>query len=170
MDRDSSEVEPDEPPWLDQDEMESWLALASLFTRLPSALDAQLRRDAGISHFEYQVLAMLSAAEGHALRMSTLAELADGSLSRLSHVATRLEKRGWIARSPDPDDGRFTTATLTGEGMTKLVETAPGHVRSVRRLVLDPLAPDQVGVLGAIARRIVDAIEVHEGTSDLPLR
>ena len=62
-----------EPRWLDAGEQQTWLALASALIRLPAALDAQLQRDAGISHFEYQVLSMLSMAPQHTLRMSTLA-------------------------------------------------------------------------------------------------
>ena len=60
---------------------------------------AQLRRDAGIGHFEYQVLALLSEAPGRTLRMSELATLAEGSLPRLSQVAARLEQRGWVRRT-----------------------------------------------------------------------
>ena len=55
---------PREPRWLDAEERQAWLALASTLNRLPAALDAQLRRDAGITHFEYQVLAPLSGAPG----------------------------------------------------------------------------------------------------------
>lgn len=147
-----------EPRWLDDQEMRSWLALVSLFIRLPAALDAQLRHDAGISHFEYQVLAGLSMSDGRTMRMSSLAELADGSLSRLSHTMTRLEKRGWALRTPDPVDGRFTVAKLTDDGMAKVVATAPGHVAAVRLHVFDPLTKRQAGQLDAIARRILGTI------------
>ena len=64
---------PQEPRWLDPEEQQAWRALARTLVRLPAALDAQLHRDAGISHFEYQVLALLSEAPGRTLRMSTLA-------------------------------------------------------------------------------------------------
>ena len=87
-----------EPRWLDAEESQAWRALASTLVRLPAALDAQLRRDAGLSHFEYQVLALLSEAPGRTLRMSELATLAEGSLPRLSQVAARLEQRGWVRR------------------------------------------------------------------------
>src|SRR5215813_11785009 len=106
----------EEPRWLDAHERETWLALASVLIRLPAALDAQLQRDAGISHFEYQVLAGLSMSPGRTLRMSVLAALAEGSLPRLSQVVARLEKRGWVRRAPDPADGRFTLAILTDDG------------------------------------------------------
>ena len=48
-------------PLADREEREAWLAVTSVVIRLPSALNAQLQRDAGISHFEYQVMAGLSS-------------------------------------------------------------------------------------------------------------
>src|SRR5580693_7004213 len=103
---------PQEPRWLDAEESQAWRALAKTLERLPAALGAQLRRDAGISHFEYQVLALLSAAPGRTLRMSVLATQAEGSLPRLSQVVARMEQHGWVRRTPDPGDGRYTLAIL----------------------------------------------------------
>jgi hypothetical protein len=51
---------PEEPRWLSAEEQQTWRALTSLLVRLPAALDAQLRRDAGITHFDYQVISQLS--------------------------------------------------------------------------------------------------------------
>jgi DNA-binding MarR family transcriptional regulator len=150
---------PTEPRWLASEEMEAWLALAGVLIRLPAALDAQLRRDAGMSHYEYWVMAMLSDAPERTIRMSELAELTNGSLPRLSQVVGRLEKRGWVRRSPDLTDGRYTLAILTEDGWAKVVDTAPGHVAEVRRLVFDPLTNAQVRQLHDIGRRINAAIE-----------
>ena len=150
---------PQEPRWLDAEERQAWLSLASTLNRLPAALDAQLRRDAGISHFEYQVLALLSEAPGRTLRMSALATMAGGSLPRLSQVAARLEQRGWMRRTPDPADGRYTLAILTDQGQEKVTDAAPGHVQEVRRLVFDPLTRAQSRQLREIGRRIIRAID-----------
>jgi DNA-binding MarR family transcriptional regulator len=150
---------PQEPCWLDAEESAAWRVLARTLVRLPAALDAQLRRDAGISHFEYQVLALLSEAPDRTLRMSALATLAEGSLPRLSQVVARLEQRGWVRRTPDPADGRYTLATLTGQGQAKVTQAAPGHVREVRRLVFDSLTKTQSRQLREIGRRIIRAID-----------
>src|SRR6478752_3678553 len=93
------------------EQLETWVALATLLERLPTALDAQLQRDSGITHFEHGVLFALGAAPEGSLRMSTLAGYASSTLSRLSRAITRLEAKGWVRRSPDPTDGRFTLAT-----------------------------------------------------------
>jgi DNA-binding MarR family transcriptional regulator len=150
---------PHEPRWLDAEEDEAWRGLAITMARLPAALDAQLRRDAGISHFEYDVLALLSEAPDRTLRMSALATFAGGSLPRLSQVVARLEQRGWVRRTPDPADGRYTLATLTDQGQAKVTQAAPGHVQEVRRLVLDQLTKTQSRQLRDISRRIIRAID-----------
>src|SRR5690348_8097922 len=158
---------PQEPCWLDAEETQAWRALARTLVRLPAALDAQLRRDAGISHFEYQVLALLSEAPGRTLRMSELAMGAGSSLPRLSQVVARLEQRSWVRRTPDPADGRYTLAILTDQGWEKVVATAPGHVEAVRGFVFDPLTKAQQRQLRDIGRRIMRAVDPTEScTSD----
>jgi DNA-binding MarR family transcriptional regulator len=148
--------------WLDDEEKRAWFALASVMIRLPAVLDAQLQHDAGISHFEYLVLARLSTAPERTLRMSVLATLAAGSLPRLSQAVGRLEKRGWVRRSPDPADGRYTLAILTDEGWDKVVATAPGHVETVRGYVFDNISRAQVRQLTNIGERILSAVPPDE--------
>jgi DNA-binding MarR family transcriptional regulator len=157
---------PGRPQWLNHDERQAWLTLGSLLVQLGSALDTQLRRDAGLTHFEYTVMSVLSEAPDRTRRMSELAALADGSLSRLSMVVSRLEKKEWVRRSPDPTDGRYTLATLTDPGWNKVVETAPGHVAEVRRLVFDPLTKSQVHQLTTIGQRILGVVVADDKRLD----
>jgi DNA-binding MarR family transcriptional regulator len=153
---------PVEPRWLSREERQAWLTLVGVMMRLPSALDAQLQRDAGLSHFEYMVLAGLSEAPDRTRRMSDLAGFTESGLPRLSQVVGRLEKRGWVRRSPDPSDGRITLATLTEDGWEKVVQTAPGHVEAVRTLVFDPLTKAQSRQLSDIGQRIMRAIDPND--------
>ena len=51
-----------EPRWLSGPEQEAWKAAALLMLQLPGPLDNQLRRDSGITLFEYLVLSFLSMA------------------------------------------------------------------------------------------------------------
>jgi DNA-binding MarR family transcriptional regulator len=111
---------------------------------------------------EYQVLAMLSERPERSLRMSSLAEVTNASLSRLSHLVKRLESRGLARREPDPADGRFTIAILTDHGFRALAAAAPGHVAHVRSLVIDVLSPEQLRRLGLAADRIVARIDTSE--------
>lgn len=147
------------PQWLSREERAAWLALSGLFTKLPGALDAQLQRDSDLSYFEYMVLALLSEQECRTAKMSRIAELTNGSMSRLSHVASRLEKRGYLTRRPSPDDRRITLATLTEDGMAKVESAAPGHVRRVRELIFDTLRPGQPEQLREIGERIMARVD-----------
>ncbi|MFI7542557.1 MarR family winged helix-turn-helix transcriptional regulator [Actinoplanes sp. NPDC049599] len=149
----------DEPQWLTPGETDAWISLSWLMHRLPGAFDAQLQRDSGLSLFEYLVLGGLSMAPGRRMRMSDLAQFANGSLSRLSNVVKRLEERGWIVRETCSGNGRFVEATLTDAGFAVVEQAAPGHVAAVRRYVFDTLRPDQVAELCDIGRRIADRVE-----------
>jgi len=152
--------------WLTDDQLENWILLTALLSKLPSALDTQLQDSAGLSFFEYSVLAGLSSAPSDSRRMSTLATFANGSLSRLSHVVSRLEKRGFVKRRPCKDDGRATEAVLTAAGRRAIVEAAPAHVTEARRLVVDAITATQFNQLGVIARRILAAIDGQDFVLD----
>ena len=125
---------------------------------LPNALDVQLQQDAGLTFYEYVVLAALSEAGEGGLRISDLAAVTSASQPRLSQVATRLEKRGWVARRPDPCDGRATRVALRPAGLRLLEKAAPHHADTVRRLVFDRLTASQVHHLERIAMSIASGL------------
>ncbi len=159
----------DEFRWLDDDEQRAWRALAAMLLRLPGSLEQQLQRDAGISHFEYWVLALLSESPDRMLRLSQLAGQANASLSRLSHVVSRLEDRGWVRRDRCPDDARANHAVLTDAGMAKVIESAPGHVTAVRSLVFDALTPDEVAMLERVCTTIVERVQAPQAAGSAEL-
>ncbi len=151
--------------WLDEGQQESWRAVVGLVTALPAALEGDLRRTADLNMFEFTVLANLSEAPNRTLQMSALAYRTTASLSRLSHVVTRLEKRGWVTREVNDHDARATNAVLTRSGFAKVIVTAPDHAQSVRDLVVDALSPSQFQQLGNIARKIQRRIEERTSLS-----
>jgi DNA-binding MarR family transcriptional regulator len=145
--------------WLTADEQHAWRRTAAVMTLLPAALDAQLQRDAGLTQFSYLVLAMLSESHDRVMPMSELASMVSSSLSRLSHVVSRLEQQGWVAREPCAGNGRVTMARLTDAGWDKVVATAPGHAAEVRRLVIDAVGPDRIADLDAITGAILRCLD-----------
>jgi DNA-binding MarR family transcriptional regulator len=145
--------------WLTADQIEDWKALVALTLALPTALDAQLKRDSCVTTFEYHVMAALSDSPGHSLPMSVLATLASGSMSRVSHVVARLEQAGWVERQASQLTGCRTDAHLTEAGWQKLQRTAPAHVQEARRLVVDVLSTEELKALGAAARKIVEVAD-----------
>lgn len=147
-----------ETPWLSEAQQDAWRVLVSLVTRLPAALDTQLQRDSDLTHFEYFVLAVLSETADRRLRLSELASQANASLSRLSHVVTRLEKRGWVRRET-VTGVRGAFAVLTDDGMRTVAQAAPGHVRTVQALVFAGLDERQVTQLQALGTALVDQLD-----------
>ncbi len=148
-----------EPRWLNGQERAAWLALLSVTTLLPGAIEAPLQQAAKLSLFEYNVLAMLSEADGEALPMSELAARTTASLSRLSHVVKKLQARGLVQRSVHADDARVTEAAITGGGMALIRELAPGHVETVREFVFDQLDGEDVADLARIGRKLVRGLD-----------
>lgn len=147
--------------WLDADERAAWLAANALIVRLPAALDAHMQRTAHLSLFEYMVMAILSEQPDRTLQMSDLAAAASASLSRLSHVAGRLERQDFLRRERLPGPGRRTSATLTDEGYAKVVATAPGHVAAVRELLIDAVDPEDLAALRRIGTTVARLVDPH---------
>ena len=145
--------------WLTEDELQSWLKLAGVMLKLNPALDSQLQRDSDLTHFGYLCLAMLSEKDDRMTTMSELAGRTNASLSRLSHVITKLENRGLVERLPCPDSRRVTMVHLTDQGYDVLVEAAPGHVETVRSLVYDGLSESDVDDLHRVMAHILGRLE-----------
>ena len=58
---------------------------------------------------------------------------------------------GWVARRPDPDDGRAQLVRLTEEGRARVEVVAPKHRAWLRQRVFDRLTAAQVDQLGEIS-------------------
>lgn len=148
-----------EPRWLSDDERAAWLANSAIMISLPAALDARMRRESELTFFEYMVLSVLSEEPTRTMQMSDLAARTSASLSRLSHVVGRLEKRGLLARARIPGSGRRTATTLTEAGHEAVVAAAPGHVAAVREYLIDRLGPDELTALRRIGSAVAAAVD-----------
>ncbi|MDO7883087.1 MarR family winged helix-turn-helix transcriptional regulator [Salinibacterium soli] len=146
-------------PRMNEQESAAWLSLISLLELLPAALDAQLQRDARLTHFEYVLLTMLQRAPKHVMRMKALAAATSSTLPRLSHVVSRLEGRGLVERYPCEEDRRATNARLTPEGRRTVIRATPEHIATVRRLVIDVVSPEQLDQIAAIGDAILPGLD-----------
>ncbi|MGW5455175.1 MarR family winged helix-turn-helix transcriptional regulator [Nocardia sp. NPDC003979] len=144
--------------WLDPVEQRAWQAVVALMTRVPAALDTRLQRESGLTHFEFRVLSLLSEEAGHRMQLSDLAHKANASLSRLSHVVSKLERLGW-ARRDSATGRRGVYAVLTDDGFEKVVEATPGYLEAVRKLVLDGLDCAQTAQLAALGESLSSQLD-----------
>jgi DNA-binding MarR family transcriptional regulator len=152
---------------LDPRELGAYFVLTEAVSLLQHQVEQQLRAEGGISYVQFQLLARL--ADGHG--PLTMTELADGvvySRSGLTYQAGLLEKGGLITRGPSPDDDRATLVTITGTGLALFGRVLPGHVKVVRRLLLDSLTGDDVAHLGDIMARVRDHMRTQPPRSAAP--
>ncbi|WP_188680257.1 MarR family winged helix-turn-helix transcriptional regulator [Subtercola lobariae] len=145
--------------WLTPAELSAWTKFIAVVELLPGVLDSQLQRDSELTHFEYFTLAMLSETPHRTLRMSELAVRTNSTLPRLSHVASRLEARGYLERRPSDDDRRAINVSLTAEGWQKVRTAAPGHVDTVLATVITPLTPADITDLDRIMGRMLGRLD-----------
>jgi DNA-binding MarR family transcriptional regulator len=129
--------------------MAAWLAFLEVSHRLDRAIEQQLRRDAHLSHAQYEILSRLESAPGGRLRMSELADVIIVSRSGLTYQVTQLERAGLVRREKARTDERGVLAVLTAAGRAALRRAAPGHVRVVRHYLIDALTPAQRSALAA---------------------
>ena len=149
----------DDTPWLDDRQQQVWRAWLRVGSRLPAALNRQLQRDSELSLQDFDVLVQLTDVDEGRVRVSALAAALGWERSRLSHHVTRMERRGLVAREECDDDGRGAFVVLTPAGRAAIERAAPGHVRTVRSLVFDALAPAEVDALGDVLAAVLDRLE-----------
>lgn len=137
-----------EPRWLTEEEQYAWRAYLHGARLLETVLDADLALE-GVSLPEYEIMSMLSEAEDGRMRMSALADLVAQSRSRVTHTASRLQRRGLVTREASPDDGRGVELVITDQGRDVVDHLSRLHVESVRTHFIDLVTPEQFSSLGS---------------------
>lgn len=147
-----------EPRWLTVDQQRVWRTFLNGVARINDRLDTELR-PFGLDLGEYEILVHLSESEGHALRMSELAERVRQSRSRLTHTISRMEDKNLVMRMACPSDRRGVIAQMTDHGYDLLVKAAPAHVESVRRALVDRVDPDDFEALGRVMAAVTQVTD-----------
>lgn len=134
--------------WLNPEEQLLWRSYLDATRMLLQNLDRQLVTDSGISFTDYEILVLLSEADGHRMRMRDLADASTTTRSGMTRAITRMEQADWVRRVECESDKRGAWAELTEGGATKLAEAGPGHVDAVRAYMFDAFEGDDVARLG----------------------
>ena len=157
-------------PWLTADEQRAWRAYMRATTALTARLNRQLQAESGLSLPEYEVLVQLSEAPGGKLRPFQLGLALDWEQSRLSHLLSRMTRRGFVTRRDCPGDRRGALVALTRRGRVAIESAAPGHVAAVRHLVFDQIDSSQAGAFGQAFEAILAALADDGGPLSRPVR
>lgn len=120
------------------------------------SLDRQLAADSGLHLADYELLALLSDAPRHRMRMNELAEGTVTTRSGVTRAVKRLTDAGWVRQVKCEEDKRGQYAELTESGLDKLRQAAPGHVEAVRAGLFDSLSPREVELFTHSYARIRD--------------
>lgn len=149
------------PRSLTPTQLAAYLAFTEVGSLLRPAVETQLKDAGGLSYVQFQLLARLNDAPDGTLRMTDLADGVVYSRSGLTYQATLLEQRGYVTRSPSPEDERSTVVALTGAGRDVLAAVLPGHIETVHRLLFAPLseadAADLARILGSVTTHLRSA-------------
>ena len=137
--------------------MPAWLALVRNHARLWEQVEAQMRRDSGLTMARYDVLAHLDLAGGR-LGLTDLAAAILLSASGLSKLLDRMESAGLVRRDPDPRDGRAAFAAITPQGRSVVRKARQGHHEFLRQAFAQALDDDDLADLARIMDRISTTI------------
>ncbi|MEV3936689.1 MarR family transcriptional regulator [Glycomyces sp. NPDC049804] len=144
--------------WLNDEEMDAWIAFVSSAALVDRELDQQLKEDMGLSHLQYQILMTLNGAESGAMRMTELAERLINSKSGLTYQIGQMEKAGLVTRRQCEWSKSGVLAEITPEGRATLERAAPGHVQAVRDVLIDVLTPEERDAIATGLGRVRDRI------------
>src|SRR3569833_2631914 len=146
---------------LSTEEQRAWTALRTTYALLLQRMDQLLKRDAGLSHLQYEILARLASAPERELRMAELSCAVANSMSGLTYQIDRLLEAGLVCRRTCPGDVRAVYAGGAGEGAGRRARAEPGYGGLVRELLVGVLTPEQLRAvaegLGEVNRRMQDS-------------
>jgi DNA-binding MarR family transcriptional regulator len=135
-----------------------WRALLTAHTLLTDRLDEELRRETGLSLFEYSALLQLAEAPERRRRMSELAEGILLTRSGVTRLIDRLEREGLVERCACVSDGRGAEAVLTEAGLERLRGASRVHLRGVERYYLERVSPADQATIARVMTGLAEGI------------
>ena len=133
---------------------QAWTALSAAHALVTDQLTAALAAACGLSMHEFELLLRVRHAADGGLRVGALSQMIRLTQPSLSRAVARLEDRGWLRRSGAPGDGRGVLVSLTEAGRDAVACGAAAHTRTIRRLLLDRLTPDEQELLARALTRV----------------
>jgi len=139
--------------WLNAQEMVAWRTFIETSRDLLRSIEQDLA-EFGLDGGDYQLLAMLSETPEHQLRMCELADILRVTRGGLTRRMEGVVQKKLVVRVKSDQDKREVFAVLTAKGLSEIQKVAPHHVKSVRRLMLDVLTPQEINVIGRAFTKI----------------
>lgn len=96
-------------------------------------------------------------------RVTALAEAAGMTQQSMGELVTHLEKCGYVARTPDPTDGRARLVVTTAPGRAA-VALAGQHIQRIEQAIAAELGAESLAVVRNALARLPVAIANHADT------
>lgn len=139
---------------LDDDQIETYLALLEIVGQLRFRLESHLRDRSTLTFVQFEILGRLMRTPGGRLRMTDLADELAASRSGLTYQVRSLARDGLVERLPSVDDERTTLVALTDAGRRTFASLLPGHMEIASSLLFDAMSPNQARTFGRLARTV----------------
>jgi DNA-binding MarR family transcriptional regulator len=146
-------------PWLSDEQQRIWRNWLRLNRELQATLAREIAASSDLSMADFGVLVQLTDVPDGRARISELADNLGWERSRVSHQLKRMQSRGLVERFECEEDGRGSFVGVTDAGRRAIADAAPGHVASVRRLVVDHLTTEEYADFGRLVDRLLEAVD-----------
>jgi DNA-binding MarR family transcriptional regulator len=134
--------------------LESWVAFLRAHSAITRQLNADLLAVHGLTLNDYEVLLLLSRAEGWRMRRVDLAETVVLTASGITRLLDGLERAGYVEKDACPTDLRVSYAKLTVVGHEKLRDAAATHLRGVEELFVGRFSAVELESLSELLGRL----------------
>ena len=135
--------------------LSAWRAFLLAHARVMRALERELQDEQDLALTDYDVLVQLATADERRLRMSELADRLLLSRSGATRLVDRLVAGGLVERVTCESDRRGQWAMLTDDGVARLREATPTHLRGVAEHFVDRLDPGQLRELEGMLDQVL---------------
>jgi len=129
---------------------DAWIGLLETHKRLTREIDSQLESEHGLTISSFELLTRLASAENRTLKLTTLANEAGLSLSRVSRILDTLERRGLVERRPSAEDTRAKNAWLTPQGVELQRAAEATFFGGVERLFFNHVTDEDLATLARV--------------------
>src|SRR5881227_2432381 len=143
----------------------AWTRLLRAYVSTTRLLSAELQEEHGLTINDYEALLVLSRADGRRLKRVELARSLMLTPSGITRLLQGLEDAGLVERATCATDLRVTYAQLTDAGREKLESAAGGHIASIRALLEEHFARDELDSIADMLGKLPGVAEGDESCS-----
>ena len=143
----------------------AWTRLLRAYALTTRLLSADLQEAHGLSINDFEALLVLSHAEGGRLKRVELARNLLLTPSGITRLLRGLEDAGLVERASCATDLRVTYAQLTDAGREKLQAAAGAHTASIRALLEEHFAREELDSIAEILGKLPGVAEGDDSCS-----